>query len=131
MKIEQQVFVVDDDLSARIGLTRLLNAAGFSARFFVGFSEFLKLIKTEKYGCILLDPHISGFETTQLKEILSKSDQNLVVIFITADYNEETRMKARELNAVGLFSKPVDGLALIDAIKWALRNDNTVSKGNL
>ena len=39
------MFVVDDDLSARIGLTRLLNAAGFSARFFVGFSEFLKLIK--------------------------------------------------------------------------------------
>jgi FixJ family two-component response regulator len=131
MKIGQQVFVVDDDLSARIGLTRLLNAAGFNVRFFAGFNEFLKLIKTEKYGCILLDPHISGFETTELKEKLSKSDQNLVVIFITSDYNEETRMKARELNAVGFFSKPVDGLALIDAIKWAMRKDNTVRKGNI
>jgi FixJ family two-component response regulator len=64
-------------------------------------------------------------------EKLSKSDQNLVVIFITSDYNEETRMKARELNAVGFFSKPVDGLALIDAIKWAMRKDNTVRKGNI
>ncbi|MDN3643084.1 response regulator [Lutimonas halocynthiae] len=126
MKIGQQVFVVDDDLSARIGLTRLLNAAGFNVRFFAGFNEFLKLIKTEKYGCILLDPLISGFETTELKEKLSKSDQNLVVIFITSDYNEETRMKARELNAVGFFNKPVDGLALIDAIKWAM-----VRKGNI
>jgi len=135
MKIEQHVFVVDDNLSTRIGLTRLLNAAGFSVHSFASFYTFLEFIRPmeflmgEKHGCILLDASIPGFETTELKKKLSKlgKGQKLEVIFFTADDEEETRMKARELNAVGFFRKPVDGIALLDAIKWALKNDNAIS----
>jgi len=133
MKNEQHVFVVDDDFSTRLSLTRLLNAAGFIVHSFVSFMAFMEFIRPmefinqEKNGCILLDARIPGFETTELKEKLSKSDQKLVVIFITSDDDEKTRMLARELNAVGFFRKPVDGIALLDAIKWALKSNKTIS----
>jgi len=42
------------------------------------------------------------------------------VIFVTADDDEQTRKKARALEAAGFFRKPVDGPALLDAIIWAL-----------
>ena len=34
--------------------------------------------------------------------------------------SSEARQMAQNVNASGLFRKPVDGTALIDAIKWAL-----------
>jgi FixJ family two-component response regulator len=43
------------------------------------------------------------------------------IIVLTGDDNLETRRKANNINAVGFFSKPVDGTALLDAVKWTLR----------
>lgn len=121
MKSDQHVFVVDDDQSARSGLARLLRTAGYIVHSFSTTGSFLKFIESENRGCILLDARMPGFSTSELKEKLSMYSQQLAIIFVTADDDYETRKKAKELNAVGFFRKPVDGTALLDAIEWALK----------
>lgn len=41
-------------------------------------------------------------------------------IVSTADDSDETRHMPREMNAAGFFGKPVDSMALLDAIRWAV-----------
>ena len=124
MKIEQNVFVVDDDLSARGGLSRLLRTAGYNVLSFATTNAFLKKIDDHSSGCVLLDARMPGFSNVELKEMLYKYSQKLAIIFVTADDDDDTRKKAKELNAVGFFRKPVDGTALLDAIGWALKKNS-------
>jgi len=124
MKSEQHVFVVDDDLSARNGLSRLLRVAGYNVHSFATTGSFLKFIEPENSGCVLLDARMPEFSNDELKQKLFKDTQKLAVIFVTADDDDNTRKKAKEMNAVGFFRKPVDGTALLDAIEWALKPGN-------
>ncbi len=48
-------FIIDDDLSARRGLNRLLNAANVSNETFESAKEFLASEKYKEPGCIVLD----------------------------------------------------------------------------
>jgi hypothetical protein len=41
---------------------------------------------------------------------------------VTADDGLGSRQIAEELNAVAFFRKPIDGMALLDAIAWAMRD---------
>jgi FixJ family two-component response regulator len=125
MKSDQHVFVVDDDLSARNGLARLIRTAGYNVHSFATTGSFLKFIESESHGCVLLDARMPGSSNDELKQKLFKYSQKLAVIFVTADDDDDTRRKAKEMNAVGFFRKPVDGPALLDAIDWALKPSNT------
>jgi CheY-like chemotaxis protein len=44
----------------------------------------------------------------------------LPIIAVAASDDPETKANARKMKAVAFFRKPVDGPALIDAIRWAL-----------
>jgi FixJ family two-component response regulator len=125
MKSDQHVFVVDDDLSARNGLARLIRTAGYNVHSFATTGSFLKFIETENHGCVLLDARMPGSSNDELRQKIFKYTQKLAVIFVTADDDDDTRKKAKEMNAVGFFRKPVDGTALLDAIEWALKSGNT------
>lgn len=122
MKSDQHVFVVDDDQSARNGLARLIRTAGYNVHSFATTSAFLKFIESENNGCVLLDARMPGSSNDELRQKIFKYTQKLPVIFVTADDDDNTRRKAKEMNAVGFFRKPVDGTALLDAIKWALKS---------
>jgi FixJ family two-component response regulator len=124
MKSDQHVFVVDDDLSARNGLARLIRTAGYNVHSFATTSAFLKFIESENHGCVLLDARMPGSSNDELRQKLFKYTQKLAVIFVTADDDDDTRREAKEMNAVGFFRKPVDGTALLDAIEWALKPGN-------
>lgn len=124
------VFVVDDDSSARKGLTRLLRTSGYDVRDFTSSEEFLDAISPEDSGCVVLDAGMPELSFAKLWEELSVRGIHLPIIVITADDDPETRRKAREIKAVGFFRKPIDGPALCDAIDWALLSDKTDNNQN-
>jgi len=124
MNMENNVFVIDGDTSARIGLQRLLIAAGHKVEGYSSVHEFLGSIGKIGSGCLVLDSAIGGVWGTRLLDELSKRNIKLSMIVISADYNQEDRKKADEMKAVGFFHKPVDGQALLDAIEWSLRSGN-------
>ena len=116
-----RVFVVDADSSARNGLARLLRAAGHEVRACSSSDEFLSSIDPGSRSCAVLDAGILEPGGVELSAALAGA--NLAVIVVTADDAPETRRMARTMQAAGVFRKPVDGTALIDAVTWALRSN--------
>ena len=71
MANSRRVFVVDDDPSARMGLGRLLRAAGLDAREFATADEFLDGLEPDMSGCVLvLDARIPGLSGEELQQEL-------------------------------------------------------------
>ena len=66
-----------------------------------------------------MDVRMPGLSIEELVIELDKREIQLPIIIISADDSDDTRLIARKVGAVGFFRKPVDGTALLDAIKWA------------
>jgi FixJ family two-component response regulator len=120
MAIPPQILVVDVDLSSRSGLIRLLRGAGHDARGFASVAELLDALGPETPACLVLDSETIGPTGEELQAGLEVGGRHIPIIMVTATDDDMARQKARELKAVGLYRKPVDGLALLDAVKWAL-----------
>ena len=121
VKKDNCVFVVDDDLSARRGLARLLRAAGYNVREYASANEFLDIITMDDPGCLVLDARMPGMSGDELNAELIRRCIDLPKIVVTGDDDPETKKEADKMKAVGFFRKPVDGTALLDAVDWALR----------
>lgn len=126
MKLPNHVFIIDDDPSVRKGLTRLLRAAGYWVKDFASEIEFLNIIELldifdDISGCILLDVRMLGLSSKKMVASMRHFGRRLPIIIVTSDDSQEARKLAKEIGAIGFFSKPVDGTALIDAIKWTIK----------
>jgi len=117
----RQVFVVDDDSSARNGLARLLRTAGHDVRAFASAEEFLDDFDPETFGCLVLDVRMPGMSGQELQAELVARGVRLPIIVVSGDDDPTTRRTAHRMNAAAFFRKPVDGSALLDAIEWAVR----------
>ena len=128
MKKAQTIFLVDDDLSVRRAVARLLRTAGHDVRDFASAQDFLEALDPDASGCLLLDARMPGMSGEELLAELNARGIHLPVIVVTADDDTETRSKAQRMKATAFFRKPVDGAALLDAIAWALRENNAGGK---
>jgi len=120
MTPERIVFVLDDDASARLGLTRLLRTGGFDARGFGSAEALLDALDSDVSGCLVLDARMPGLSWGELLAEMEARGARLPVIVVTADDDPAVRRRAEEIKAGAFFRKPVDGTALIDAVRWAM-----------
>ena len=114
------VYVIDDDLSARRGISRLLRVAGHEVQEFSSGDDFLAAAEPGMTGCILLDVRMPGISSEELYTELISRNISIPLIFVSADSAPEIRTRALKMKAAGFFRKPVDATALLDAIDWAL-----------
>jgi FixJ family two-component response regulator len=122
MRKRRRVFLIDEAPSTRRGIGRLLRAAGLDVLAYESAEAFLSELTEHSTGCIVMDARILGMPGADLQRELGSRHANLPLIFVAANDDPETRRKARELKAAGFFRKPVDGPALLDAIRWALES---------
>jgi len=113
------VAVVDDDPSVLRALHRLIQLNGYTVESFVSAQDFLDASTRCRPDCLVLDVHLngSGFE---LQARLAADGMKIPIIFITAHDDDATRRRIEESGAVAHFWKPVDGQALLDAIRVAI-----------
>ena len=128
MNVKGTIYLVDDDVSARKGLTRLLLAAGYEVHAYASSVELLKSPVGVKNAALVLDARMPGLSGVDLQAELVKKGIKLPVIFVTADDNKQLRKQARKVKALGFFRKPVDGPALLDAIAWARETNGGMVK---
>src|SRR3989339_1459328 len=121
--MEETIYIVDDDLSVRKGLSRLLNTIGFNVQLFSSAHDFLKHRQKDQNGCILLDVRMPGMNGLDMQERLNKSECSLPIIFITGHGDVPMSVQAMKKGAVNFLTKPFDEQHLLAAIKEAIEKN--------
>jgi FixJ family two-component response regulator len=119
----KSVFIVDDAREVRLGLSRLLSAAGYQVRAFDSAASFLKDHDAEAPGCLLLDVCMPGLNGLELQRSLTRSGFERPIVFLTGKGDIRTSVHAMKEGAVDFLTKPVDDVQLFAAVDQALRRD--------
>jgi FixJ family two-component response regulator len=115
------VHLIDDDLSFRIALARLLRTFGYHVESYRSAGEFLRRRPDNNIpSCILLDAELPGVSGPELQERLTKLGSTLPIIFLTGHGDISMSVRAIKAGAVDFLTKPVSKVALIKAIDDAL-----------
>ena len=102
------IVVVDDDVSVRRGLSRLLSTAGYRVWTFASGRELLEWHTADTPSCLVLDVRMPGLSGVAVHEALRASGQRVPVIFITGDADIPETTRASTGSSVAILSKPVD-----------------------
>src|SRR4029434_9250289 len=85
------ISVVDDDESVRESLPDLLKEFGFEARTFSSAEEFLASNSIAETRCLVLDVVMPGMTGLDLQRELTRRDQSIPIVFLTAHRDATVR----------------------------------------
>jgi FixJ family two-component response regulator len=119
----ERIFLIDDDVSVREGLTELIESVGLPVQTFSSAMEFLALKPTEAEGCVVLDINMPGMSGLELQREMNDSGISLPIIFLTGHGDIPMTVHALKAGAVHFLTKPVKEDELMSAIRQALEND--------
>ena len=115
------VSVVDDDVSVRRSLDRLLRSVSLEVRAFASAEEFLDSDPPGEADCLIFDVRLPGMSGVELHRQLLARRCQVPVIFITAHGSDErARSEAASAWTVAYLTKPFSGDELLDAVQRAL-----------
>jgi RNA polymerase sigma factor (sigma-70 family) len=121
--MSETIFLIDDDVSVREGLTGLIESLGLPVQTFGSALEFLALNPVEADGCVVLDVKMPGMNGLDLQREMNGSGIFLPVIFLTGHGDIPMTVHAMKAGAVHFLTKPVREDELMNAIRQALEND--------
>ena len=116
------ISIVDDDISVRKSLHRLIRSAGLEVLVFASAEEFLNSAHPRKADCLILDVQLPGMSGIELFHHMNIHKYRVPVIFITAHGSEEhARSEAASNWTVAYLIKPFSGDELLEAVNAALK----------
>jgi FixJ family two-component response regulator len=119
------VFVVDDDLSVREGLARLIKAVGWKVETFTSAQEFLAHRKENLPSCLVLDVGLPGLSGLDLQKQIMDANREIPIVFITGNKDVPTSVRAMKAGAVEFLVKPFSEEDLLMAIQEAIKRDQS------
>ncbi len=119
------ISVVDDDLSVRRALRRLLESAGYSVEAFASAGEFLDSSPVGRTACLVLDIRLEAMSGFELQARLAADLAAIPIIFITAHDDAATREHAQRTGVAGYLPKPFDQSELLAAIRTVVKPADT------
>lgn len=123
MTAAARVHLVDDDLSMRTSLTRLLNGAGYRVSAYPSAEALLHVAGPRLAGCLLIDLRLPGIGGLELQDQLATHGCALPVVFLTAHGDVTTVVRAMKHGAFDFLQKPVKADDLFAAIASAMARD--------
>ena len=123
---ESRIFIVDDDMSVRRGISLLLNSAGY---FVEALDNIRDLLQTEDInipGCILLDIFMGEESGLELQDAVRNKFKNIPIIFITGHGNIPMSVQALKKGAINFLQKPVDDKDLLEAVEEAIKRSTVL-----
>lgn len=115
------VWIVDDD-DIRYSISFALSPR-YSPYIFESCEEFLKKVKLDQPGCLILDLRmnsVEGLNGMALQQRLLDAKSPIGVVFLSAHGDVRTAVAAMESGAVSFLEKTVDPDLLIEAVRRAL-----------
>ena len=125
------VFIVDDDPSVRDALGLLLGVHDYRLAVFADADSFLKALKPQWQGCLLLDIRMPGMDGLALQKKLLELGCDLPVIIMTGHGDVDSAREAFRAMAVDFLEKPLDGARLLAAIAEAFERQRQAADAAL
>src|ERR1700732_2262250 len=104
-----QVYVVDDDLSVREGVGRLIRSSGLKVEAFASAQEFLTNWPSEALSCLVLDVQLPGISGLDLQQELRSRDAQIPM-----------SVRAMKAGAIEFLTKPFRDEDLLNAVNQAI-----------
>jgi len=117
------VHVVDDDVSWRESVGRLMSAAGYAVALHDSAEAFLEMAHVEAPGCVLLDQHMPGLTGLQLQKRLGAMRHALPIIFVSGYGDVPTIVLAMRAGAQNFLTKQVAPEVIVGAVQEAIARD--------
>ncbi len=117
------VVVVDDDVSAREGLSSLIRSVGLRVETFASAQEFLARCGPEAPSCLVLDLQLPGLSGLDLQKRMAELELDIPIVFLTGHGNIPASVQAMKGGAVEFLTKPFDEQELLNAIQEAIERD--------
>jgi FixJ family two-component response regulator len=117
------VFVIDDDLSVRKALGRLLQSAGLGVKMFASATEFLTEDVADVPACAVVDVCMPGVTGLDLQRVLGERHGRPPIVFITGHGDIPMSVRAMKAGAVDFLPKPVHDEDLLAAVNQAIAKD--------
>ncbi len=114
------IYILDKDKSVGRSLVRFMRSFGYAAQSFQSPDQFFSAELVSDKSCLILDCDTVYPDDTNIAERIKLSGFRIPVIFISARDNGDVRVSARKHHASAFFTKPVDGQALLDTIRWIM-----------
>jgi len=117
------VFVIDDDISVREGLSALFRSVGLQAKAFASAPEFLQSKLPDSPSCMVLDVRLPGLSGLDFQSELAKANIQIPIIFITGHGDIPMTVRAMKAGAVEFLPKPFRDQDMLDAVQAGLEQD--------
>ncbi len=129
MSVQQQlsdgfaarVAIVDDDLSVRRALARLLRLEGYQVTTFGSAEEFLSSGALDRVDCLMLDLVLGGMTGLDLHAQLVAAGSAPPTILITAHENAAADPRLRASSVIACLRKPIEDVQLLEAVDTAIQ----------
>jgi len=116
----ETICLVEDDISLREALSRLLTEVGYRVVPFASGEEFLDQDLAELGACLLLDIRLPGQSGLGLQARLIRDGIDLPIVFMTGHGDVPMAVKALKAGALEFLTKPIDEDQLLAAVRKAL-----------
>jgi chemosensory pili system protein ChpA (sensor histidine kinase/response regulator) len=116
---EQWLLLIDDSLSIRKFVSRMLESAGYKVHTAVDGEEGLRMASAQDYRLILTDlemPKVNGYEVIQGLRSRAQTQQTPIIV-MTTRAGDKHRQLALNIGASSYIAKPVEERALIQEVE--------------
>jgi chemosensory pili system protein ChpA (sensor histidine kinase/response regulator) len=127
---EQLLLLIDDSLSIRKFVGRMLESAGYEVDTAVDGEEGLRKASAQNYRLIITDlemPKLNGYEVIQGLRSRPQTQQTPIIV-MTTRAGDKHRQAALNIGANSYIAKPVEERALIQEIERWIGNETAVRK---
>jgi FixJ family two-component response regulator len=124
------VFIIDDDISVREGISDLLRSVGLGVQTYGSTQEFVSSNRPDARGCIILDVRLPGRSGLDFQETLGELGIRLPVIFISAHGDIPISVRAMKSGAIEFLTKPINEQQLLDAVQAGIELDRVNRQDN-
>ncbi len=118
------VFVLDDDVSVRESLQRIIRCEGWQPRAFASVEEFFARPPAAVPNCLVLDVSLAGLDVLSVQRRVSIERHETPLIFITGNGDVRTSVQAMKAGAFEFLTKPFRDDVMLNAIREALERSH-------
>ena len=124
-KASSKILIIDDELSVRRLVRRLLERAGFAVVEASDGSGASAMVRQERPDLVLLDMHMLRLDGIAALEEIRMVDRSIPIIMLTADNDDKRVQLALDNGASEFLAKPFDPEKLVAAVKARLAESRT------